>query len=140
MARTFVLLLVLTVTLRASATPPTIIQNVPHDITISIDPKGFAYIGRDTLTIDKLAFEVQQRLWKSYLGTGRMYDHIKIELKGDVLMGTRGSALDAIKLGQEKALAELCVLKFKKEYDNLTESQQRKLQKQFPVLFQPLQW
>jgi hypothetical protein len=110
----------------------------PHDITIVIDAKGFAYIGRDTLTIDKLAGEVQQRLWKSYMGTGRMYDHINIQMNGEVLMGVRGSAFDAIKQGQQKALTELCIMKYKNEYDKLSASQQRKLQKQFPVLFQPL--
>jgi hypothetical protein len=140
MARNLFLLFALVISLQAGASPRELHFKVPRDITIAIDPNGFAYIGRDTLTIDKLAFEVQQRLWKSYLGTGKMYDHIKIELRGEVLMGTRGSALDAIKQGQEKALAELCVLKFKKEYNNLSEAQQRKLQKQFPVLFQPLQW
>ena len=109
-------------------------------ITITIDADGFAYIGRDTINIDKLAAELQQRLWKSWLGTGKMFDSIRIIFSGEVLMGVRGSALDAIKEGQDRALKEICIQQYKRTYERLTSSQRRKVKKQFPVLFQELHW
>ena len=109
-------------------------------INIVVKPNGTVLVGNDTLQIDKVAAEVQQRLWKSYLGTGKMYDGISIVMDGEVLMGVRGSALDAIRQGQEKALTELCVSKYEKEYKDLSPSQQDKLKRKFPVLFQELKW
>lgn len=110
------------------------------NLTITINDDGSCFIGRDTVYLDKLAFEVQQRLWKSWLGTGKTYDSIIILLSGDVLMGTKSAALDAIKAGREKALNGICVEKFKREYVNLSASQQKKMKNQFPVLFQELHW
>jgi len=105
-------------------------------ITVTVNAKGQAIIGRDTLSIDDLSKELKNRLWKSYLGTGKMPDAIHIVFNGEVLMGVRGSAMDAIKDAQEKALTELCLQKYKKKYEELSSSRQNKLQHQFPVLFQ----
>jgi hypothetical protein len=105
-------------------------------ITIIVDPTGMALIGPDTLYISALAPEVQRRLFKSYMGTGKMYDAIRLEFHGEVLMGTRGAAMDAIKLGQSNALKEVCIHLHKKYFADLTPRQQKKIRRQFPVLFQ----
>lgn len=105
-------------------------------IRIVVNEKGYALIGRDTLTANDLSPELQRRLWKSYMGTGKMYDSIKLEFEGEVLMGTKGAAMDAIKEAQEKALKEICLEKHKKLFDALSEGQKNKIRKQFPVLFQ----
>lgn len=109
-------------------------------LTITITPNGEIFIGRDTIYVDKLAAELQNRLWKSWLGTGRMYDSIIVQFSGEVLMGIKGSVLDAIKEGQQKALEEICVEQYKQEYEKLAASRQQKVKKQFPVLFQELHW
>jgi D-serine dehydratase len=105
-------------------------------ITIIVNEKGRALIGRDTLAIDQLADELQKRLWKSYMGTGKMYGAIHLQFTGEVLMGARGSVMDAIKEAQKKALTEVCLQLHKNLFEKLTSRQQKKIQKQFPVLFQ----
>ena len=109
-------------------------------ITITVNGSGNVFMGKDTLTTDILAAELKERLWKSYLGNGRMYDQIELVLQGEVLMGVKGAALDAIKEAQGKALKELCIEKYKKPFENLSAAQQKKVKRQFPVLFQELHW
>ncbi|MEO7924439.1 MAG: hypothetical protein ABIR30_12235 [Chitinophagaceae bacterium] len=109
-------------------------------ITITINPNGIIYMGPDTIGTNLLAEKLQERLWRSYLGNDKMYDEIKIVLAGEVLMGVRGTALDAIKRAQQETIKDICLQKFKRLYENLDTRQQSKLMKQFPVLFQELHW
>jgi hypothetical protein len=109
-------------------------------IDVTIFPDGRALVGKDTFQVDGLAKEIQTRLWKSYLGTGKMYSAIRIHFNGEVLMGVRSAALDAIKEGQDKALTDLCIQKHEKNYDQLSRAEQQKLKRKFPVLFQELHW
>jgi hypothetical protein len=140
MVRNILLSMVTLVSLSAIGNPSHPVKDVPKYLTVIVNPDGNVNIGRDTIYVDKLGAEIQQRLWKSWLGTGKMYDGIKVTLNGEVLMGIRGAALDAIQDGQHKALAELCIEKYKKDYDQLSASQQQKLRRNFPVLFQELHW
>ena len=107
-----------------------------RSITIHVNSDGHSIIGKDTMTLEQLSVELQKRLWKSYMGTGVMYSRIQLVFNGEVLMGVRGSAMDAIKLAQKNTLNDVCVQIHKKLYDALTSHQQEKLKKQFPVLFQ----
>jgi hypothetical protein len=112
-------------------------NNFPEKIiSITVSEKGYACIGRDTLTIDQLAAELQQRLWKSYLGTGKMYDAIHLQFTGEVLTSVKDSTMDAIRKAQKKALADICLEKYKKLFEDINSRQQDKIRKQFPVLFQ----
>jgi len=110
--------------------------NPQRSITVTVDQKGWIYIGKDTLTADQLAEELQNRLWKSYLGTGKMYHSIRLEHAGEVLPEIDGNVKKAIKEAQQKALTEVCLQLHKKLYDDLGNRQQRKIRNQFPVLFQ----
>lgn len=105
-------------------------------ITVVVKPNGNVIIGRDSLNMDQLADELQRRLWKGYMGTGKMYDGIKLSFEGEVLMGIRNSAMDAIEKAQKKVLTEVCLEKHKKLFENLSTRQQAKIKRQFPVLFQ----
>ena len=105
-------------------------------LMVRVNSKGVAIMGRDTLTMEKLTKEIQERLWKSYLGTGKMPSKIIVQFEGEVLMGTRGAAIDAIKKGQEQALTELCIQKYKKKFEDIGSRRQEKMKKQYPVLFQ----
>jgi biopolymer transport protein ExbD len=105
-------------------------------ITVTVDEKGYVFIGKDTLTPDELPDELQKRLWKSYMGTDKMYDAIRLEFSGEVTASIKGSIKNAIHEGQKKALTDLCLQKHKKLFEDLGNRQQRKIRKQFPVLFQ----
>lgn len=108
-------------------------------LTIVIDKNGYCLMGRDTLSNDNLEKEVKERLWKSYLGTGKMYDRIDLQTRGDISLSVKGAAIEAIKKGQEKALAEYCVSKYKDTFDKLSAKDQGKIRQRFPVLFQQFQ-
>jgi len=118
------------------------VSNLPIQkvIKIRVQPNGTIYMDTDTLYAETLAKTLQQRLWKSYTGTGKMYLKIEIVFEGEVLMGTRGSVLDAIKQAQEKALTEVCLQKYRKTFEGLSENQKAKMRKNFPVLFQEIKW
>ena len=105
-------------------------------ITVTVDQKGWIFIGKDTLTTDQLAEELQKRLWKSYLGTGKMYHAIHLEHAGEVLADIEKNVKKAINEGQQKALTDICLQLHKKLFEDLSHRQQRKIRNQFPVLFQ----
>ncbi len=112
----------------------------PKIITITVNPNGVVYMGVDTLTTDALATTLHERLWRSYLGNGKMYDSIRLVLNGEVLMGVKGAALDAIQLAQQNALKDICLQKYKRLFENTSSLQQKRIRKQFPVLFQKIEW
>ena len=93
-------------------------------------------MGRDTLTVTQLTTEIQRRLWKSYLGTGKMYDALKVIFAGDVAEEVKKVVLESVHEAQQKALTEYCIDKHRKRFENLSSGQQKKIRKQFPVLFQ----
>jgi hypothetical protein len=112
-------------------------KNIPKKIiTVSVNEKGWVMIGRDTLTIDQLTDELQKRLWKGYLGTGEMFDAIRLEFSGLPPAVIQKSARDAIKEAQRKALVDISVQKHERRFEDLSSRQQKKIKKQFPVLFQ----
>ncbi|MCX6319385.1 MAG: hypothetical protein NTW29_19060 [Bacteroidetes bacterium] len=112
--------------------------NLPpvKSITIIVDARQGIFIGRDTVDTETLPAILAERLWKSYLGTGKMYDRIKVVTRGEVLMGTRGSVFDAIQQGQQQALKKLCLQLHKKLFEELNPSQQQRIRQKYKVLFQ----
>lgn len=107
-------------------------------LTVAVDKNGEIFMGRDTLSLDQLPGEIQQRLFKSYLGTGKMYDQIQFQRVGDVLPAIIHATTEAIKEGQTKALREYCISKYSSSFERLNNNQQNKVKKNFPVLFQDL--
>ena len=107
------------------------------DITVSSNTTVFMW--PDTLTHLELAKEVQERLWKSYLGTGKMYDEIRITYENGLSDQQKTEVLKAIREGQSKALIEVSLHKNKKRFEELSSRQQNKIKRQFPVLFQSLE-
>ncbi|MBM3416757.1 MAG: hypothetical protein FJY20_10020 [Bacteroidetes bacterium] len=106
-------------------------------LLVQVDEIGLIKIGRDTVGSDQLARYIQERLFKSYMGTGQMHDRIRIEKTEitvpDLVMEV---ILKEIKEGQRRALSEFCVLKYRKGFDDLDRSKQSRIKKKFPVLFQ----
>ena len=111
-------------------------NNPKKIITVSVNEKGWVIMGRDTLSIDQLTDELQKRLWKSYLGTGEMFDAIRLEFSGQPPMVIQKSVKDAIKEAQRKALIDISVQKHERKFEDISSRQQKKIKKQFPVLFQ----
>jgi hypothetical protein len=105
-------------------------------IRIVIDERGYAYIGRDTLTIIEVTEEIHIRLWKSYLGTSKMPGIIFVSYRGNAAAINQAATEKALKEAQQKTLQEYCVHKFKKKFEDISSKQQKKIKKQFPVLFQ----
>jgi hypothetical protein len=136
MVKWFLLISLFFISLSSKATG-NIQKNIPKKIiTVSLNEKGWVMIGRDTLTIDQLTDELQKRLWKSYLGTGEMFDAIRLEFSGLPSAVIQKSARDAIKEAQRKALVDISVQKHERRFEDLSSRQQKKIKKQFPVLFQ----
>ena len=105
-------------------------------LTITVTRYNQVFLGRDTLTVADLPKELRGRLWKSYLGTGKMHDNIEFNSDEAVTEEMKTTVKDAIKEGLQMAMKDICLEKHKQYFENLTERQQGKLRKQFPVLFQ----
>lgn len=113
------------------------ISNPEKILVITVNEAGIIIAGRDTISLDNLARYIQERLFKSYMGTGRMQNRIKFEkLTDNVPLQVSELVLKEIKEGQKRALTELSLQKYKKLFDNLEINKQYKLKKRFPVLFQ----
>ncbi|HPG10626.1 MAG TPA: hypothetical protein PLU37_03785 [Chitinophagaceae bacterium] len=106
-------------------------------IELTVDRSGIIHTGRDTITTDDLPRYIQERLFKSYAGTGKMYDAIHLRSgDGGPDATTLETIIKKIREGQERALNELCLQKYKKTYGAIDEKKKEKIKKQFPVLFQ----
>ena len=106
-------------------------------ILIRVDEIGMITDGMDTISTDELSNYISTSLLKSFTGTGKMYESIKVErIHGGPLLEVMDLILREIFAGQKKALADLCLHKYKTGFDQLSEKQQEKVRKQFPVLFQ----
>lgn len=106
-------------------------------LQVTITESGIITVGRDTVDSENLAKYIQERLFKSYLGTGKMYDRIIVsrvtESTPDMVAEV---VIKEIKLGQQRALTQLSLQKYRNTFDKLDDKKKEKLKKQFPVLFQ----
>ncbi len=105
-------------------------------LLITVDEIGTVTIGRDTINVDNLARYIQERLFKSYMGTGKMHDRIDLTKEKEVPETVLEVITKEIQQGQLKALTEVCLQKYRKRFENLEERKQDKIKRQFPVLFQ----
>lgn len=106
-------------------------------LLVSVDESGTIRVGRDTVSSDDLARYIQERLFKSYTGTGNMHDKIKFSVASDNVPGiVVDVVLKEIQEGQRRALTELCLEKYSDHFEKIDKRKQDKLRKQFPVLFQ----
>jgi len=137
MIRLIIATTILSVTIQAKAIDPGKNLLPKKIIIITVDEKGSILIGKDTIASEQLADELQKRLWKSYMGTDKMYDSIRLEYKGSIAASIKSGIKKSIKEAQQKALTDICLQKHKKLFEDLNSSQQGKIRKQFPVLFQP---
>jgi hypothetical protein len=106
-------------------------------LLVTVNETGTIVVGRDTVSADNLARYVQERLFKSFMGTGKMHDHIKLVKVTDAVPDMVTTVVvEEIQSGQRKALQEISLQKYRKKFDTLDAKKQGKLKKQFPVLFQ----
>jgi hypothetical protein len=110
---------------------------VPKILLITVNETGIITVGRDTVNADNLARYLQERLFKSYMGTGKMQDQIKlVRINEAVPEMVTEVVMKEIQEGQRRALVELSLQKYRKTFDSLDRKKQSRLKKQFPVLFQ----
>lgn len=106
-------------------------------LQVTVNEMGTVTVGRDTVNADDLAKYIQERLFKSYMGTGQMHSKIKFVKANDNVPDMVSEViLKEIQNGQQRALTELCLQKYKNFFDKIEKRKQDKLKKQFPVLFQ----
>lgn len=106
-------------------------------LQVIVDETGTINVGRDTVGSDNLAKYIQERLFKSFMGTGQMQSRIKFsKANNDVPDMVVEVVLKEIQEGQKRALRQLCLQKYENLFENIDTRKQDKLKKQFPVLFQ----
>jgi hypothetical protein len=105
-------------------------------VTIYVTDKSELTIDGVTVYSDNLAKEVQQRLWRSYMTTGKMLQSIQLMMGDGVPETTRAMVQEAIKTAQSKTLTVLSLHKHKKRFEDISGNKQDRIRKQFPVLFQ----
>ncbi|HUR67470.1 MAG TPA: hypothetical protein VMZ03_14050 [Chitinophagaceae bacterium] len=130
--RPLILLLIIAISPIVRAAIP-----VEKVLVVKVDEIGLVSVGRDNVGADNLAKYIQERLFKSYMGTGQMHDRIRLEkIDSEIPEPVITVVIAEIKAGQHKALTELCLQKFSKTFEELDSKKQGRLKKQFPVLFQ----
>jgi hypothetical protein len=105
-------------------------------VAIHVNEKGEVMIDQAKYFTDDLAREVQQRLWRSYMTSGKMVQIILLSFDVSVSEELKKEVLYNIKTAQEKTLTVLSLHKHKKRFENISSNKQEKIRKQFPVLFQ----
>ena len=106
-------------------------------LLVRVDEIGIITVNHDTVGSDVLARYIQERLFKSYLGTGQMHKRIKFEkTTANVPDLITEVIINEIKDAQKRALTEISLEKYRKIFETLDKRKQDKLKKQFPVLFQ----
>lgn len=105
-------------------------------VVIHVNEKAEVMIDQAKYFTDDLAREVQQRLWRSYMTSGKMVQSIQLSFDAAVSEELKKEVLFNIKTAQEKTLTVLSLHKHKKRFENISSNKQEKIRKQFPVLFQ----
>jgi hypothetical protein len=132
--RALLLLLAILASLNVSASNKMPAEKI---LQVTVNEMGTVTVGRDTVNADDLAKYIQERLFKSYMGTGQMHSKIKfVKANDNVPDMVTEVILKEIQNGQQRALTELCLQKYKNFFDKIEKRKQDKLKKQFPVLFQ----
>ena len=120
---------------------PISIEQLTQQKTISIqaDQKGELWIDRVKIQRERLANELEQRLWRGYITSSIMVKNIQLIVEGSPNPAFEQELKDAIKKGQERTLAILSLHKYGKRFEDIGNSKQERLRKQFPVLFQEVE-
>lgn len=106
-------------------------------LLVQVNEIGIITVNNDTVGSDLLARYIQERLFKSYLGTGKMYSRIILHKADDNVPDiVTAVVIKEIKDAQQKALTEVSLQKYNRSFNSLEERRKEKIKKLFPVLFQ----
>lgn len=105
-------------------------------LIINVDVKGQVSIDRIKIETEDLPRELQQRLWRSFVGNGKMPQAIKLQFENELPPESTKTIFGAVKQGQQRTLNILSLHKYKNKFENINNRKQDKIKKQFPVLFQ----
>ncbi len=83
-------------------------------LLVTIDETGTIKVNNETVGSDYLANYIQERLFKSYLGTGEMHSKIRLtKLSENVPDIVTEVVVKEIKEGLHKALTSVCLTRYK---------------------------
>ena len=99
-------------------------------ITIQVDEKGEVRIDRVKIQRERLANELEQRLWRGYMSNSIMAKNIQLVVEGSPNPALEQELKEAIKKGQERTLAMLSLQKYRKRFEDIGTSKQERLKKQ----------
>ena len=105
-------------------------------LTVTVNQKGIITLGRDIIKAGQLAQALQERLFSSYKGTDRMHDRIVYIRYNNVADSIHKSVVQEIRSGQQRALNNYCIDRYRKRFDELDEKRKQQVMDDLPVLFQ----
>lgn len=108
-------------------------------LLVTVSETGTVTVGRDTVNADNLARYVQERFFKSYLGTGKMHDLVVVKkTSADVPDMVTDVIIKEIQDAQKKALTQVSLQKYRKTFDNLDHRKQAKHFPAQPIIYFPV--
>jgi hypothetical protein len=112
-------------------------SSLPDTLTLRMDSTGkIRWLDNNRIRINDLQRQVQDTLISIYLRTARLPSRLDIQYLGTVTMGIRGTADDMIRQAQKVVINVIAVKTLNQSYGKMDSSQQKKFQKEYPVLFQ----
>lgn len=80
--------------------------------------------------------QLQDSLWKLYLGGGNLPAHLDVRYRGTVLMGVRGVLGDQIRQAQQVVANAISLKDLNASYRSLDAKTQQTFRARYPILFQ----
>jgi hypothetical protein len=111
---------------------------VPDTQFIIVDSTVNIRLGNDTVPRRSGAFDsTLAAYWLQYYNsTKQLPKFLRFKYQGTVMMGARGSLMDAVVIVQDSLKAHIAQDKYQQAFSALTPQQQQELQQAFPILFQ----
>ena len=109
---------------------------VEKTITVKITAAQDAFIDGIKVNFGELGTEIHKRLWRSFMGNDKMPESIAVIYEGEVNDETKAETGKAVKEAQQRTLTMYALFKYKKKYEDLTDSKKSKIREKLPVLFQ----
>jgi hypothetical protein len=112
------------------------ISDAEKILDLQITASGIIHSGADTIAQDKLADWVKNRLFKSWVGNGKIYTKIKFSGADKVNPIISEAIIKEIREGQRLALIAFSLELYRTNFENLDPKKQEKFKNKYPVLFQ----
>ncbi len=126
------ILLITAPTIPAAAAPSPIIKT----ITVKVLADQQCFIDGYKVNFWELGTELHKRIWRTFMGNDKMPDNVLVVYEGDVNDETKTATLKSVQEAQQRTKTMYALFKYKKKFEDLSDSKKDKIKKQFPILFQ----